>query len=349
MTVAEPDSVARAVEALRRGRPVGISGTAFLAVETAEQEALERFDSAGAADLLISGHRAAILKLANQRDAVPVAPVRIVRSSWLDLPAARAIADPALDLANPLKGPFRTVAVDDREAAEAALTLARLAGLLPALFAGGAGAAVSVAPQAVRAAARSEHVRIVARAKLPNRFSEQAEIVAFRAASDGEEHVALLIGDPNGGPPLVRLHSECLTGDVFGSLKCDCGPQLDDALAAIAASGWGILVYLRQEGRGIGLANKLRAYALQDQGFDTVDANLRIGFGDDERDYAVAARILGALKQERVRLLTNNPRKVAGLEAEGIAVIERMPLRAGANPHNEAYLGVKRLRSGHQL
>jgi GTP cyclohydrolase II len=345
----EPDAVARALDALRRGRPVEISGTAVLAVETADEDALARFDAAGAADLLISGHRAAILKLANQRDAVPVGPVRIVRTSWLGLAAARAVADPALDLATPLKGPFRTAPVENPEAAQAALTLARVAGLLPALFAGGAGAALSVSPEEVRAAARSERLRIVARAKLPNRFSEQAEIVAFRAASDGAEHVALLIGAPGGEPPLVRLHSECLTGDVFGSLKCDCGPQLGDALAAIAGSGWGILVYLRQEGRGIGLANKLRAYALQDQGFDTVDANLRIGFGDDERDYAVAARMLEALGQERVRLLTNNPRKVAGLEAEGIAVVERVALRAGANPHNEAYLKVKRARSGHQL
>jgi GTP cyclohydrolase II len=274
----------------------------------------------------------------------------MVRTAWLDLDAARAVADPALDLAAPLKGPFRTAPVDEPEAAAAALTLARLAGLLPALFVGGAAeGAASLAADAIRAAARSDRLRIVARAKLPNRHAEQAETVAFRAETDGAEHVALIVGQPTGAPPLVRLHSECLTGDVFGSLKCDCGPQLDDALAAIAASGWGILLYLRQEGRGIGLANKLRAYALQDQGFDTVDANLRIGFGDDERDYAVAARMLEALAQDRVRLLTNNPRKVAGLEAEGITVVERFALKAGLNPHNEGYLATKRVRSGHQL
>ncbi|HYJ30560.1 MAG TPA: GTP cyclohydrolase II [Allosphingosinicella sp.] len=349
MTGGGPDDVARAIDALRRGRPVEISGIAFLAVETADADALARFDAASAADLLISGHRGALLKLANQRDAVPAGPVRIVRTSWLDLEAARAVADPALDLATPLKGPFRTAPIEDPVAAEAALTLARLSGLLPALFAGGAGGDATLTPEAVRAAARSEQIRIVSRAGLPNRFAEQAEIVAFRAASDGAEHVALLIGEPTGDPPLVRLHSECLTGDVFGSLKCDCGPQLDDALAAIAAGGWGILLYLRQEGRGIGLANKLRAYALQDQGYDTVDANLRIGFGDDERDYAVAARMLEALKQERVRLLTNNPRKAAGLEAEGIAVVEQVPLKPTSNPHNESYLATKRLRSGHRL
>ncbi|HEX8365655.1 MAG TPA: GTP cyclohydrolase II [Allosphingosinicella sp.] len=349
MTGRHPDDVAGAIDALRRGRPVAIDGTGFLAVETAAAEALARFDASGPSDLIVSGHRAAILKLANQRDAVPGGPVRIVRTQWLDLAAAAAVADPALDLDTPLKGPFRTAPVDDPVAATAALTLARLAGLLPALFMGGAEDGVSVSADAIRAAARSERLRIVSRAKLPNRWSEEAEVVAFRAESDGAEHVALLIGQPSGALPLVRLHSECLTGDVFGSLKCDCGPQLDDALAAIAASGWGILLYLRQEGRGIGLVNKLRAYALQDQGFDTVDANLRIGFGEDERDYAVAARMLEKLAQERVRLLTNNPRKVAGLEAEGIAVAERVPLRAGANPHNEAYLATKRLRSGHQL
>ncbi len=342
-------AAARAIAALRQGRRGRIGAGAFLAVDTAGAAGLAAFDAARPADLLISGHRAAILKLANQRDAVPSGPVRIVRTHWLDLAAAAAVADPAKDLAAPLKGPFRTAPVEDPGAAGAALTLARLAGLLPALFTGGVGEAEAVTPDEVRAAARAEDLAIVARARLPNRFAEEAEAVAFRAPSDGGEHVALLFGAPTGAPPLVRLHSECLTGDVFGSLKCDCGPQLDDALAALAASGWGILLYLRQEGRGIGLVNKLRAYQLQDQGFDTVDANLRIGFGDDERDYAVAARMLEALAQEKVRLLTNNPRKVAGLEAEGIAVVERVPLHAGANPHNESYLAAKRLRSGHQL
>jgi len=163
------------------------------------------------------------------------------------------------------------------------------------------------------------------------------------------EHVALLIGAPNGQPPLVRLHSECLTGDVLGSLKCDCGPQLDAAIRAISASGWGILLYLRQEGRGIGLINKLRAYALQDQGFDTVDANTRLGFAVDSRNFAVAARMLDLLGQRSVRLLTNNPEKVAQLEGAGIRVIERVSHILPANPHNERYLATKRDRTGHQF
>jgi GTP cyclohydrolase II len=342
--------VARAVDALKRGWPVRIDTTNYLAIETADEPGLAEFDAETPSDILISGNRAVTLKLANQRDGTPTAPVRIARTAWLDLAAATALADPALDLRTPLKGPFRTLPLAPHEQAEAALRLARLAGLLPALFIGGASPEpVAVAGADIVAASRSERLRIASRAKLPILGAEQAEIVAFRSEDDAAEHVALLIGAPNGNAPLVRLHSECLTGDVLGSLKCDCGPQLDSALAAISASGWGILLYLRQEGRAIGLVNKLRAYALQDQGFDTVDANIRLGFGDDERNFAVAARMLASLSQTQVRLLTNNPRKAAGLEIEGVRVIERVPLVSGVNPHNQAYLDTKRLRSGHQL
>jgi GTP cyclohydrolase II len=342
--------VARAIDSLRRGWPVTIGGTGFLAVETADAETLAAFDAAGASDLLISGHRAVTLKLANQREAVPTGPVRIARTSWIGLSEAVAIADPARDLSSPLKGPFRTIPPECAREAAAALTLARRAGILPAFFIGGeAGAeAVAVAPEEIGRFSTAPSLRIASRAKLPTEAAEKAEIVAFRA-EDGAEHVALLIGAPSGRPPLVRLHSECLTGDVLGSLKCDCGPQLNGALSAIAQAAWGILLYLRQEGRGIGLVNKLRAYQLQDQGFDTVDANLRLGFGDDERDFGVAAHMLRLLGQSEVRLLTNNPRKVAGLEAAGVTVAEQVALKAGANAHNQAYLDTKRLKSGHLL
>src|SRR4029077_5286988 len=162
-------------------------------------------------------------------------------------------------------------------------------------------------------------------------------------------HVALVVGAFGGQPPLVRLHSECLTGDVFGSLKCDCGPQLKEALRIIGEAGGGVLLYLRQEGRGIGLANKLRAYALQDRGVDTVDANRRLGFGDDERDYAHAAAMLRALGIDRARLLTNNPNKVQGLGAAGVEVVERVAHHMPANPHNADYLATKRKKSGHLI
>jgi len=342
--------VARAIDALRRGWPVAVDEVSFLAIETADEDGLAAFDGDGVAGLLISGNRAATLKLTNQKEALPTEPVLIVRSPWIDLDVATAIADPALDLANPLKGPFRTAPLCSPPTAEAALRLARLAGLLPALFTRRGGPAeIRVAAADVMTFGSGADLRIVSRARLPNRFTDKAEIVAFRADGDTAEHVALVIGDPTGEPPLVRLHSECLTGDALGSLKCDCGPQLAGALEAIAASGWGILLYLRQEGRSIGLVNKLRAYALQDQGFDTVDANLRLGFADDERDFSVAARMLGRLGQPRIRLLTNNPRKVEALGRLGIAVAERVPLKAGEGEHNRGYLAAKRDRSGHQL
>ncbi len=340
--------VARAIDALRRGWPVAIDGLIVLAVERTEPEALAALDASGPADILISANRAATLKLTNQRAAAQ-GPVLIRRAPWLDLDAATALADPARDLATPFKGPFQTAPLAASEAAAAALKLARLAGLLPALFVGRGSAEAKAAAGAIMAFGDGSDLRVVSRARLPNRFSEAGEIVAFRADGDTAEHVALLFGGPNGQPPLVRIHSECLTGDAFGSVKCDCGPQLADALAQIAASGWGILLYLRQEGRGIGLVNKLRAYALQDQGFDTVDANLRLGFQDDERDFSVAARMLARLGQVKARLLSNNPRKAEALEALGITVAERIPLKVGEGEHNRSYLATKRDRSGHQL
>jgi GTP cyclohydrolase II len=205
--------------------------------------------------------------------------------------------------------------------------------------------APSVAPDDL--SADTAGVGLVARARLPLDGMPETQIAAFRAADDGQEHVALIVGAFGGKPPLVRLHSECLTGDVFGSLKCDCGPQLTEALRLIGTAGGGVLLYLRQEGRGIGLANKLRAYALQDRGLDTVDANARLGFADDERDYVNAAAMLRALGVDRVRLLTNNPAKAEALEGAGITVVERVPHAMPANPHNADYLATKRTRSGH--
>jgi len=347
-----PRAAARAIDALRRGWPIAIEGVTLLAVETADAGRLALFDPGAQAAVLISSGRAATLKLTNQLAAAdPDRPVLVERAPWNDFAAATALADPARDLATPLKGPFRTVAIPDVDAAAAALRLARIAGLLPAFFVGGTGEPAEVAITRADIDAHEDAARLViaTRARLPVEGAEDAEIVAFRSPESADEHVALLIGQPDGRAPLVRLHSECLTGDVLGSLKCDCGPQLHAAIAAIQASGWGILLYLRQEGRGIGLVNKLRAYALQDQGYDTVDANIRLGFAVDARDFGVAARMLTLLGQDRVRLLTNNPAKVAGLEAAGVTVAERVAHRLPANPHNAHYLATKRDRTGHQL
>jgi 3,4-dihydroxy 2-butanone 4-phosphate synthase / GTP cyclohydrolase II len=194
---------------------------------------------------------------------------------------------------------------------------------------------------------RDGFVKHLAEARLPTPWAEFT-IHGYRDEVAGTEHVALTLGDVGDtNPVLVRMHSECLTGDALHSLRCDCGAQRDAALKAIADAGRGVLVYLRQEGRGIGLLNKLRAYALQDEGADTVEANERLGFGPDLRDYGVGAQILVDLGVKRLRLLTNNPRKVVALQGFGMEVVERVPLHAGENPYNEAYLATKRAKLGH--
>jgi len=307
--------------------------------------------------LVISASRAATLKLANQRDAaIPGQPVLLRGADRFDVSAALAVADPALDLANPMKGPFAALECDWQEQAAAALELARLAGVLPAFLVDPVGAGEPVPVSAADLAAFSDPSRLViaSRAKLPVAAAENARIVAFRSPDDTREHVALIIGEQRSDrPPLVRLHSECLTGDILGSLKCDCGPQLNAALGAMAEEaaqgGWGALLYMRQEGRGIGLINKLRAYRLQDQGFDTVDANTRLGLPDEARDFPTAARMLDLLNVRTIRLLTNNPAKVAALEAAGVAVAERVAHALPDNPHNAHYLATKRDRAGHLL
>ena len=349
---------AQAVDALRHGWPIsfaketGERGPTLLPVETAIASA------AAAPKMLISAARAATLKLANQREAaVPHAPVLIRGGEPFDMRTALPIADPAMDLNNPLKGPFRAEAIEWRDSAFAAMELARIAGIMPAFLVDpvDAGEAHSVAPSDLSAYTETGALRIVTRAHLPVTASEDAEIVAFRSTADTREHVALIIGDQCGDtPPLVRVHSECLTGDILGSLKCDCGPQLDAALHAMAEharedGGWGALLYLRQEGRGIGLINKLRAYRLQDQGFDTVDANQRLGLPDEARDFPVAARMLELLGAHDIRLMTNNPAKVDALTLAGITVRERVQHQLPDNPHNAHYLATKRDRSGHLL
>lgn len=241
------------------------------------------------------------------------------------------------------------------------IDLAKTARLLPAVV------VVKVAPQAVaywvaepftlacgdlaahRALLASE-LRRVGSAHVPLEAAEATEIIAFRPADGGKEHLAIIIGTPDREQPvLIRLHSECFTGDLLGSLRCDCGDQLRGAIEQIANSGSGVLLYLAQEGRGIGLINKLRAYRLQDAGADTLDANLQLGFGADERVYQPAAEMLRQLGIQSVRLLTNNPEKVRGLEQCGITVTERVPHAFPSNDHNARYLSTKAARFGHMF
>lgn len=352
MNGASAKNAARAIDALRRGWPVRLGtldeGLTLVAIETGA--AAEWFVEGRIKGILLSSARAATLKLANQFAAADTQlPVLIAPPSDFNPALALAIADPSLDLRYPYKGPFAALPLQQAGLARTAMELAREARLLPAFMVVEGDADASVLPEELAAFQDSDALSIVARARLPVAAAEDAELVAFRSVADAADHIALVVGQRDGSPPVIRLHSECLTGDVLGSLKCDCGPQLHEALHQIASAKWGVLLYLRQEGRGIGLVNKLRAYALQDQGFDTVDANLRLGFAIDARDFSVAARMLKLLAISQVRLLTNNPEKVAGLEAEGVDVVERLPLKIASNPHNAHYLATKRDRSGHKL
>jgi GTP cyclohydrolase II len=266
------------------------------------------------------------------------------------------VADPADDLRTPMKGPFVTARDGDAAPHRAALNLLKSARLLPAAlivpvppdFADRHGLTALPQETILPLGNQPLHLQEIVAAQLPVSVSETGRLHVFRPIDGGEEHYAMEIGTPDrAAPVLARLHSACLTGDLLGSLKCDCGPQLRGALAQMGAEGAGVLLYLNQEGRGIGLANKMRAYSLQDQGFDTVEANHRLGFEDDERDFRLGAEILRALGFSTVRLMTNNPAKLEMLESCGLEVTERVPLRVGENPLNAAYLATKMRKSGH--
>lgn len=342
---------ARAIDALRRGWPIGVETDGerlpLLPVETGNLEVA--LPQSGTVSLLISATRADTLKLLNQLAAAdPSLPIQIRLPAPVTAAEIIAIVDPVLDMRYPMKGPFQSEPLTNPAAAKAAMELARHAALLPA-FLIVEEAEDSVEAEDVAAYADASALTISAHARLPVAANAEAHIYGFRSDADATDHIALVVGKRDGSTPVVRLHSECLTGDVLGSLKCDCGPQLHAALDQMSAASWGVLLYLRQEGRGIGLINKLRAYALQDQGFDTVDANQRLGFAIDARDFSTAARMLELLNVPKVKLLTNNPEKVAGLEACGVTVEQRLPVQIAANPHNEFYLDTKRDRTGHQL
>jgi len=345
------ENVARAVEALRHGEPVTIKGDArfqMLAVETAPERAVAKLGRG--ALLLLTHARARTLKIRLYTKDVVALP--IVTNTTLE--ALRAIADPTADLRYPLKGPFNAVRAALPASYASAVKLTKLAGLLPACIVqkGAAKGALEIAASDIDNydAELVKSLKIVTRARVPLEGAEKTELVAFRAADSSPEHYAIVINaPPTNKAVLTRMHSECFTGDLLGSLKCDCGSQLRGAIEAISKAGGGILLYLAQEGRGIGLINKIRAYSLQDQGFDTVDANERLGFELDERRYGIAAQMLKLLGYKSVRLLTNNPRKVAGLKAAGVKVTTRVRHTFPANAYNRAYLQTKAQRAGHLI
>jgi len=374
--------VERAIAALRRGEIVLLEDAEAppalaLALETASPAALVelvRLAGGAVAPALVLGQsRAAVLGLpgvapadesANGVDSAvaltPAEPLAAEAAAALlrlepqrqTLPAA--LTEAALGQATPLqRAGFRLVKL---ARLLPVVALARLPDLPRPGSALAAALALYDPVRIARSEIESHRERVataltpVADAQVALADAEQTEVIAFRAGDGGVEHLAIIIGAPDPAqPPLVRLHSECFTGDLLGSLRCDCGQQLRGAIALIQRSGGGVLLYLAQEGRGIGLINKLRAYRLQDQGFDTVDANMVLGFEADERSYQPAAEMLQRLGFPRIRLLTNNPAKITQLTRFGIEVVERVPHAFPPNPHNAPYLRAKAERGGHLL
>ncbi|KEO60129.1 GTP cyclohydrolase II [Thioclava indica] len=343
----------RARADLRMGVPVVLDGYGLaVAIESLSPERLAALGALGPLTLVLTARRAQTLKArVYDEDIARIAVPKDADLGWL-----RALADPADDLRVPMKGPLQAERGGDPGFARAAIRLAKSAQLLPAALivalphSAPPDLTTITVQDALQAADIPQAFGPVSAARVPLRAAEAGRLHIFRPDDGSEEHYAIEIGQPDRSKPvLARLHSACFTGDVLGSLKCDCGPQLDAALTRMGHEGAGVLLYLNQEGRGIGLANKMRAYSLQDQGFDTVEANHRLGFEDDERDFRIGAALLKKLGFGAVRLLTNNPAKVAMLQANGIDVTERVPLKVGMSRHNAGYLATKAAKSGHIL
>ena len=355
--------VHRAAAELKRGTPVILGGDSPLVIAAAET-----VGAAGLAEFAALAARPPVLLLAPVRAAAVLQRPTEPSSAAIALQAGAALMQPEVlrGLADPTAAQMLPEPPEPAGPppvlAPAALQLAKLGRLLPAVLAAplrGDLAEIGRRDNLLRvpaadvmaypADAATGLVR-VAEANVPLAGAENTRIVAFRAPDSGIEHLAIVIGDPVArAAPLVRLHSECFTGDLLGSLRCDCGPQLRGAIERIAADGAGVVLYLAQEGRGIGLVNKLRAYALQDRGLDTLDANRALGWGADERNFMLAATMLAELGIGAVRLLTNNPHKLEALEACGIGIAGREPISFAPNGVNDRYLATKAERFGHLL
>ncbi|MDH3662117.1 MAG: GTP cyclohydrolase II [Alphaproteobacteria bacterium] len=364
-------SVNRAVADLRRGSFVVIESRGELALtqaaETVTAESLERLGRSGQGQprLALTANRARVLDFPASKTSVVLLPI----TDSVNADTVRCLVDPtwARNVHTPLlPQPVALQEADGDSCASAAIRLSKLAEMLPAAvtiplasdwFEKLNGSAVNRDLPTVEADAIARYtslsadtLRPVTEARMPIAATEDARIIGFRPADGGAEHFAIVIGAPKANQPaLCRLHSECFTGDILGSMRCDCGPQLKRALELIGEAGHGVLLYLAHEGRGIGLMNKLRAYQLQDLGLDTVDANEHLGFEPDERSFQAAASMLKHLGIQNIRLMTNNPVKVEALSLEGVNVIERVRHAMPSNPHNQAYLETKALRSGHLL
>ena len=354
------EQIARARADLRMGVPVLLVSETPALVIPAETLSAERLKDLHAmsdrVSLTLTKPRATTLKLAAYDGDL----VRIQLSAEKTLSWIKAVADPADDLNAPLKGPFHAQRGGSVELERSALQLIKASYLLPAAVVARLSAAQSLkdfdnltrldTKAALPLLSAPSVLSDIASASLPIFAAPKGRLHVFRPGNGGEEHYAMEIGRPSrSAPVLVRLHSACFTGDVLGSLKCDCGLQLRGALQQMGDQGAGLLLYLNQEGRGIGLANKMRAYGLQDQGFDTVEANHRLGFEDDERDFRLGASILKEMGFTKIKLLTNNPAKITMMERNGIQVVERVPLITKSTDQNRAYLATKAAKSGHLL
>ena len=347
--------VERAIVELRRGRIVEIRderGVSIVAaVDQLGPEVVEAFRAASPnLDLVLTRERINVLGLGESPSEVE----KLTLPGTIPLAELLAMAMELGDEHPPATSRVKTAQADAREAA--AVDLVRNAQLVPALLSrremqpGSDPERLQVGVNDIAAypAMRSRHLRQLSRARVPLAEAEDCEFVVFRERFGDADHVAVIIGQPDfSGPVCIRLHSACLTGDLLASLRCDCGDQLRGGVTQLREAGGGILLYLAQEGRGIGLVNKLRAYTLQEKGLDTLQADQHLGFRADERDYSVACAMLEALGVHRVRMLTNNPGKLVGLEACDIEVVARIPLPAPVNAHNSAYLRTKRERAGH--
>ncbi|MEM7472851.1 MAG: GTP cyclohydrolase II [Pseudomonadota bacterium] len=346
--------LARARADLRMGVPIVLGDRLVLAVETVSEARIAVLRAAGRPlSLAITAWRAQTLKArVYDGDVARITVPEDAPLSWM-----RSVADPADDLNTPLKGPLKSQRDGSSDIEKTAIALTKTAQLLPSVLSTpcwpelDTRAFTKIHPYAAQEAlATAGQLAPVVAANLPLEVSEAGRLHVFRPEDGGEEHYAIEIGRPSrSAPVLTRLHSACFTGDVLGSLKCDCGPQLRGALAQMGTEGEGVLLYLNQEGRGIGLANKMRAYFLQNQGFDTVEANHRLGFEDDERDFRIGAALLRSMGFSQIRLMTNNPRKVEMLNSCGMEVVERVPLKVGESRFNRDYLATKAEKSGHLL
>ena len=364
MYLSSAEISSRLVSDLRLGLPIvlknGKDNSIVIAIETLQKKRLAEVLNLAEGDNIeigITNRRAEVLKARLYDKKV----TRLKIKKNVNLAFLLATADPAQDLNYPYKGPFNSIRGGDSILAEIAIDLCKKARLLPAAL------VINISKESENLLIRNQvsyasvqdlskqsyHFELLSNlssARLPISNTTEVELKIFRDLTELSEHYAVVFGDPyNSDNVITRIHSACFTGDLLGSKKCDCGEQFKEAISTMQKHEEGVLLYLNQEGRGIGLANKMRAYHLQNMGFDTVEANHRLGFEDDERDLAVAAQILKSLNLNEIKLMTNNPKKIELLSDHGITVSERIPLIVKANSKNKNYLHTKAIKSGHLL